>query len=869
MFKTLKKVLTSLMVVTIVGSNFANAASPNAGAIIGNQATASYTDGGGVVKTATSNLVETVIDQVGGVLVQDNQNKSVPVGGTVYFQHTIINTGNGTDTFNLSVADQNTGNINFTNLTIYPDQDQNGVPDNSTPVSVTPSLTSGSSYGVVIAASVSGSSVSGDIDTIKLEAISSFNGAELDSDIDTITVSNNAVVSVTKSLSETSGVSPSASPITVTFTYTNVGDKTASSFSIVDTLPAGMSYVPNSGVWSGLTGTALTDADDADEGGVSYKIVGNEVTAIVSGIAPGESGQVRFDVIIDSGVVPGNLNNIGVISYGDGNGGNIGPENTNTATYNVLQAAIISITDAGSSTDEDGSKNNKVSITTPVSQGSVVIFEDVVINQGNGSDVFELSVDSNNFPVGTTIQFLKEDGVTALTDTNGNTNPDTSLLLAGASFKFKIKVTLPSGLSGNNGGIGYTVVVKAISIFDGTKSDTVENILSSITASTVDLTNDNSISGGANAGNGLGQGPEVLPIVVNSSLPGANVSFNLFANNTSSNVEGYNIEASTDSTFSTISLPAGWDVVFKDALNNTINSTGSIAASGNMNITATVSTPVNQAPGQISLYFRVISTASGAADVIHNAIDILTVADLSINPDNNGQVFAGGTVTYVHNIVNNGNKSPELNGTIQITNSASWTSVIYWDQNSNGVIDSGEPVVTTINDIGGLLASESKQIIVKVFSPAGLNDGDNNTTTVTLINVTGEVNLSDNSVTDYSVIISGDITLSKFQAIDADCNGVEDVAFAQAAQSAKPGECIVYKVIAINTGTASASNLEINDATPPYTTYFDCAGSCSVATTGTVTAVPISGTGGLLTVQSTVLNPLSNMEIKFVVKIDE
>jgi len=631
-----------------------------------------------------------------------------------------------------------------------------------------------------------------------------------------------------------------------------------------------MSYVPNSGVWSGLTGSNLTDADDGDEGGVSYKIAGNKVTAVVSGVALGDSGQIRFDVSIDSNVAPGSLNNVGVISYGDGNGGNIGPENTNTATYNVLQAAIVNITDDGSSTDEDGTVNDKVTISTPVSQGSIVIFEDVVENLGNGADVFELDVDSSNFPAGTTIQFLKADGVTALTDTNGNSNPDTSLLLAGASFKFKIKVTLPSNVYGDNGGAGYTVVVKATSIFDGTKTDTVENILEEISQSTVDLTNDVSVTGGANASNGLGQGPEGLPVVTESSLPGANVSFNLFVNNTSANVEGYNIQASTDPTFANVSLPSGWNVVFKDTLNNVINSTGSIAAGGNKAVTATVSTPANQSPGQISVYFRVVSSASGASDVIHNAVNVLSVADLSITPDNNGQVFSGGTVTYVHSITNNGNNSPELTGDIQVTNSgAGWNAVVYWDQNSNGIIDAGEPVVNNINDMGGLSAAQSKQIIVKVFSPAGLSDGDNNTTTVTLINVVGEVNLSNNTVTDSSVIISGDIMLSKSQAIDADCNGVEDVAFAQTSQNAKPGECIVYKVVATNTGTAAVSNLEINDATPPYTTYFDCAGSCPVTTTGTVSAVPASGSDGLITVQSSVLNPLSNMEIKFVVKIDE
>lgn len=869
MIKYFKKVFASVIILSIIGSNIVNAA-PDAGAIIGNQATASYTDGSGTAKTATSNLVETLVDQVGGVLVQDNQSKSVPVGGTVYFQHTVINTGNGADDYTISVADQNTGSINFSNLVIYPDADQNGVPDNSTPITTTPSLNAGETYGVVIAATVSGGASSGDVDTILLNVVSSFDGSVSDTDVDTITVTNNAVISVTKAFSETAGVSPSLSDIGVTFTYTNVGDKSATSFEIVDTLPAGMTYVAGSGEWSGLTGTNLTDADDGDEGGVTFKISGSTITAVVSGVAPGDSGQLRFDVAIASGVAPGNLNNTGIISYGDGNGGNIGPENTNTAIYNVTQAALVDLTDDGSSTDEDGSVNDKVTISTPVTQGSVVIFEDVVKNLGNGDDIFELNVDSSNFPVGTTVQFLKADGLTALTDTNGNSNPDTSLLAAGGEFKFKIKVTLPSDVHGNNGGAGYTVVVKATSIFDGTKTDTVENILSTITQSTTDLTNTKSITGGALSTDGLGQGPEVAPIVIESALPGATVAFSLFANNTSGNVDSYTIEASTDPTFSTITLPSGWTAVFKDAGSNVVTNTGSIAAGSEAAITAEVTVPSNQVPGQNSVYFRIVSSVSGAQDIIHDAINVLSVSELAISPDNNGQVFSGGTVTYTHTITNNGNVSPEMTGDIVVTNSsAGWTSVVYLDSNNNGSIDSGEIVINNISDMSGLSAGESKQIVVKVFSPAGLTDGDTNTTTVTISNVTGEVVLSNNTATDSSVIISGDIVLSKTQSLDVACDGTEDSAFVQTAQNAKPGECIVYKVIATNTGTASVSNLEINDATPPYTTYFDCANSCAVVTAGSVITVPTTGTGGLITVQSTVLNPLSTMEIKFVVKIDE
>lgn len=870
MIKSIKTIFASTIL--LLGVNNAMAASPSAGVIIGNQATASYTDGSGAVKTSTSNLVETSIEQVGGVLVQDNQNKSVPVGGTVYFQHTIINTGNGNDSYNLSVTDNNTGSINFTNLKIYPDADQNGVPDNNTEINSTPTLQRGSSFGVVIAATVSGTVVSGENETIKLEAVSVFDNLESDFDVDTITITNNAVINVTKSFSSNSGESPSNNPITVTFTYTNIGDKAATSFNINDNLPIGMSYVPNSATWTGLSNTVLTDADDGLEGSgsIEFSSINNEIDATISNVAPGDSGQLRFDVIIDSNVAPGNLNNIGVVSYEDGNGGNIGPENTNTATYNVLQTANVSLTDDGSTTDEDGVVNDKVTKVNPVSQGSSVIFENVVINEGNGSDVFELEVDQHNFPAGTIFQFLKEDGVTALTDTNGNSNPDTSLINAGGVFKFKIRAILPSNAFGDNNGNGYSVFVKGTSLFDSNKTDTVENLLLEILQSTVDLTNNISVNGGATSNEGLGSGPEGLPVVVVSTLPNSVVEFDLHVNNTSGNGEVYTLQASTDPTFNNVSLPSGWNVVFKNSAGNSVSNTGTVASNSSANIKAEVSVPSNQSHGQVSVYFRAVSSLSGAKDVIHDAVNVLPVVDLSITPNNNGQVFSGGTVTYVHTITNTGNKSPELTGDIIVSNSeGSWNSVVYWDQNGNSTIDSGEPVVSSISEIGGLVSGESKQIIVKVFSPAGLNDGDSNTTTITIANVNGELNNNNNVVTDSSVVISGDIVLTKFQSIDSDCNGVEDSSFIQGAQSAKPGECIVYKVVATNTGTASVSSLEVNDATPPYTTYFDCSGSCPVNTSGVVTNVPSNGDDGLITVTTPVLNPLSNIEMIFVVKIDE
>ena len=76
-------------------------AAPVAGSVIGNQASATYLDGSGQSRTATSNLVETVVAQVGGVDIESDLSKTTSVGGTVNYPHTITNSGNGVDTFGL------------------------------------------------------------------------------------------------------------------------------------------------------------------------------------------------------------------------------------------------------------------------------------------------------------------------------------------------------------------------------------------------------------------------------------------------------------------------------------------------------------------------------------------------------------------------------------------------------------------------------------------------------------------------------------------------------------------------------------------------------------------------------------------------
>ena len=80
---------------------------------------------------------------------------------------------------------------------------------------------------------------------------------------------------------------------------------------------------------------------------------------------------------------------------------------------------------------------------------------------------------------------------------------------------------------------------------------------------------------------GAGTGPEGAAVVTLATNPNATVRFTLYVNNTSGQAENYDMTASTDNSFATFTLPAGWAVTFKDASNAVLTNTGNIAAGGN------------------------------------------------------------------------------------------------------------------------------------------------------------------------------------------------------------------------------------------------------------------------------------------------
>jgi len=856
---------TAFLMITLLlcSTSFIDSAPPPAGTSIGNQASATYTDASNTPRSTTSNVAITIVQQVASFTLTADGAKFAAPGGQVYYPHTLLNTGNGTDTFNLSAANNPSGdNFDLASLALYADGNGDGLPDNATPITTSGPLASGATFhfvamGIVPAGETAGRTA---IITVSASGTATATPAPTQSNTDTTTVTGNAVINVTKSLSGNSGP-PGSGPYTVTLTYNNVGNSAATNLNLRDLLPAGMSYVANSARWSVTGGTVLTDANNADAQGsapdtVIYdfgETVAGRVTAVIGRVLPGQSGTLTFQITIAAATPAGVIGNTATFLYDPGTGTPVGPFNSNTADFTVLQGAAVTL--AGQT-------------IASAPQGGTVVFTNVVQNTGNGVDTFDITMANATFPAGTTFNLFQSDSNTPLVDSTGNGTPDTGPLAPNQIYNVIVKATLPAGVAG---GGPYTSQKTARSRVDNAVFAAADDILTTIGTNTVDMTANGPLPGGA----GAGGGPEATPVVSNTVNPGTTTRFTLYVNNTSTSADSYTLAASTDLTFGAITLPAGWSVVFRNSGNAVITSAGVIPAGGSSLVYADVTIPAAATPGVTDVYFRALSPTTGAADRLHAAVDVNAARNLTLAPNNSGTVFPGGVVVYAHLLVNNGNvlEGDGVGSTVNLTLShsqAGWSSIIYHDADNDGIISGTDPAVTSLNFVSagsaGLSPGESVRLLVKVFAPPGVALGTIDALGISATTVNGTHTSAappPTTVTDTTTVISGDVTMVKEQALDANLDGLPDGAYtiAQITTGALPGRSIRYRITVTNVGTAPATALRVFDTTPAYTTYTST-GPAST-TVGSLFAAPANGASGPLEFDIGTLNPGQSAVITF------
>ena len=265
----------------------------------------------------------------------------------------------------------------------------------------------------------------------------------------------------------------------------------------------------------------------------------------------------------------------------------------------------------------------------------------------------------------------------------------------------------------------------------------------------------------------------------------------------------------------------------------------------------------------------------GASDRLHDAVSVNTVRNVSLAPNNSGQVFGGGVVVFSHLLVNSGNVT-EGDGTgssitLALANSISgWSAVVYYDANNSGTVDGGDTLVTNLAFVSaggaGLAPGESVRLLVQVFSPPGAPLGavDSTTLTATTANGTFITTVPPAvSVTDSSAVISGDVRLVKEQALDANLDGLPDSAYGTTdiTTGALPGRSIRYRITVTNIGSVAATVVKVFDTTPAYTTYTSTGPAAT--TRGSVTTAPANGASGALEFNIGALNPGESAIITF------
>jgi len=112
-------------------------AQPPAGTSIGNQATASYLDASSTSRTVTSNLVTTIVQQVASFSLTADGSVLAAPGAQAVFPHILTNTGNGADSFPLTLVNLAGDHFDLAGPAIYPHADGNAVPDKSPAIPTT------------------------------------------------------------------------------------------------------------------------------------------------------------------------------------------------------------------------------------------------------------------------------------------------------------------------------------------------------------------------------------------------------------------------------------------------------------------------------------------------------------------------------------------------------------------------------------------------------------------------------------------------------------------------------------------------------------------------------------------------------------
>jgi uncharacterized repeat protein (TIGR01451 family) len=719
---------------------------------------------------------------------------------------------------------------------------------------------------------------------------------------------------------------------TFTLAYSNTGVTTRNLY-IQDALPNGFAYVSGTAVSSSClaSGTALAQGTNTCTAGGAIDfdattIAGGTIKAVIPNVAAGASGTLSFVVKIDTGasVGVGSTTNTakftpdGARDSGSGNATTISQVNntgsltdTNSAAYTVLASRSVVMGPAGatatSAKDGTAGTPNSSADTAAIASmaaGSTKMVEVDVINTGTADDTFNLSIaDKGNFPADAVFTWFSTDGLTPLFDTDGNGTVDTGIIAAGASKKLYVQVFLPSttplGASAN-----LKATVQAQSKNDTTQKDATYVTVTSVDGGLVDLVNTGVYNSATNVVGDWGPGPGTKATYTANVLAGVVAEIPLYIVNNDSTSTTYSLAAGSSSTMS--ALPSGWSVKFSStACTSATAVTGAnltVAQNARSNVIyACVTTPANETSRTQAIYIQVTSsTDSAIKDTLYDAVTVTSQTGyaMKLEATGSGSVVKGNNTVYALTLSNTGantcgatTNSGYLSVDVALDSASvasGWTSTVYLDVNNNGVLEATDTLISNGKlSTTGLPAGNDIKFLARLYAPSGANAGDTAVLSVTVKDVDGTAALrspptgcGQQAVSNSITVTSGNFQVVKSHATQAYSSSAGACpamtgSYIQTAQTAKPGDCIYYQVVATNTGTTSQKNVSISDAAPGYTTLQTSpavAATCSSSTLAAgSTAVAVGGTAPIVTCGSAT-NELpvgGSLTMTYVVRIND
>ncbi len=834
-------ILPLLLALLCVTAGTVLAQTTPAGTQIRNRSSATYEDLSGNAYTAISNEVITIVLPVFGVSVlPDDSGETPPVtpawsqnaipGLTVYFRYDVTNTGNDNDSFTLnSLLDAGNSTMALApgDIDIYNDLNGNGVVDAGEPLisaggapGVLGPLAAGAFASIVVTYTVPAGAIAGEVAYVGVDATSVGDAGQNDTDNYHLTnVVNDAVM--TANLAGAPPVVYEGQQISYSFSGTNTGNNTANGVNVVSMgltgvliydvlpldpstgnplpvfgVPAGVPaggtvvYLPNGSSTAGSPETwAWTNTPAAGDIAVGFITTG--------GIVAGQAYLLNYQVSVPFGMPAGLVNNTAALAYIDNDV--VSPDPTivpsNNAPVTVGATPVVFIgpqNDAGAGTAPD--YNDDVTIVASAFANTTVDFVNTVRNDGNASDQVNILLDGLSSIPGTwSVLFLQADGVTALIDNGGDGIVDVGPLAVGDSVDIVVRLVIP-GTQGAGG--PFNAVVRAQSSNNPLEYNLTTDRINQVFPAGVDIGNYDGVAGSTDdaPANRL-------------SAPGTFTDFPLDVINTGGGDDTYTLSSA---------IPAGWTVTFYEDLNSNgildpaemapVVAVGPVAGGVEVNLIARVDVPAGTLPGVNATSFTVTSSNNPAQlDTIANTVTVSSLASIVFAPDQAGSTTPGGTISYPHTITNTGNIADTWD--LTFVSSQGWSYVFY---------DAANNPIATVTLAPGAI----ENITVRLTVPAGATVG---TVETGILTATGQTTPAVDIVTDVTVIVAGNLQLTK--SVLPPGNQL-------------PGTDLTYTVDYQNIGTDALTAIVVYDALPVWT-WFQVGSASTGTPPASITAVGI------------------------------